>query len=399
MANVTSTKLEFGHRRAVYVDIKSQLGSFPIPEETIRLYEDYDMIYRTLCGILYNFAPKSGHPGGSISSGRLVASLLFNTMDYDFSDPESLEADIISYAAGHKAMGLYAMWALRNECARISQPDLLPEDKFQLRLEDLLGFRRNPTQETPLFARYRAKALDGHPTPTTPFIKLSTGASGVGVPASFGLGLGAMDLFGAKSPMLHVVEGEGGMTAGRVSEALATMATAQMWNTRFHLDWNQASIDSDFVCRDGDEPGDYVQWDPSEFCYLHDWNVIFVENGHDVHQVLAAQEASKERFNDQPTAIVYRTVKGWCYGIEGKKSHGAGHDFCANGSVSTSRSSVMSQPSPTSRNPSGRRSARSADCLKTTGRSLISSAASWQDRRTAWPLSIGRSGRTRPTWE
>ena len=106
MANITFSKLEFGHRRAVYLDIKSQLDSFPVPEETIRLFEDFDMIYRSLCGILYNFAPKSGHPGGSISSGRIVSSLLFNTMDYDFSDPECTVADIISYAAGHKAMGL-----------------------------------------------------------------------------------------------------------------------------------------------------------------------------------------------------------------------------------------------------------------------------------------------------
>jgi transketolase len=35
--------------------------------------------------------------------------------------------------------------------------------------------------------------------------------------------------------------------------------------------------------------------------------------------------------NDQPTAIVYRTRKGWQYGIEWRASHGAGHGLCANG--------------------------------------------------------------------
>lgn len=328
MENVKLSKLDFGPRRSVYLDLKPQLDQFPIPEETIKLYEDFDLLYRALCGILFNFVPKSGHPGGSISSGRIVASLLFNTMDYRINDPECLEADLISYAAGHKAMGLYAMWALRNECVRIARPELLPEEKFQLRLEDMLGFRRNPTQETPLFAKYSAKPLDGHPTPQTPFIKLSTGASGVGVPSSFGLGFGAADTFGEQSPLLHVLEGEGGMTAGRVSEALATVATAQLWNTKLHVDWNQSSIDSDLVCREGDVPGEYVQWDPVEFCYLHDWNVIFVEDGKDFHQVLAAQNIAKEKINDQPTAVVYRTIKGWCYGIEGRKSHGAGHDYC-----------------------------------------------------------------------
>ena len=44
-------------------------------------------------------------------------------------------------------------------------------------------------------------------------------------------------------------------------------------NVVLHVDWNQASIDSNRVCRDGDQPGDYVQWNPIELAYLHDWNV------------------------------------------------------------------------------------------------------------------------------
>ncbi len=326
---VSFKKLKLGPRRGVYVEILPQISKFNVSEEAVRMFEDYDLMYRTLCGILYNYVPKSGHPGGSISSGRIVAGILLSTMDYLIGDPECLEADILSYAAGHKAMGLYAMWGLRNECMRVSHPELLPDEKHQLRLEDLLGFRRNPTQETPLFAQFKAKPLDGHPTPQTPFVKLSTGASGVGVPSSFGLGFGAMDTFGKDAPLVHVLEGEGGMTPGRVSEALATVATAQLWNIKLHVDWNQASIDSNRVCRDGEDPGEYVQWNPAEFCYLHDWNVIFVEDGKDFKQVLAAQELSKQRINDQPTAVVYRTIKGWQYGIVGRKSHGAGHDFCS----------------------------------------------------------------------
>jgi len=42
-------------------------------------------------------------------------------MDYNFHDPEAEDADVVSYAAGHKAMGLYAMWALRNEMVRIGR--------------------------------------------------------------------------------------------------------------------------------------------------------------------------------------------------------------------------------------------------------------------------------------
>jgi transketolase len=322
----------FEPRRAEYVDISQQLKflTMPLSDTEIKHFELFDLIYRSLCALLFNYVPTSGHPGGSISSGRFVAGLLFDRMLYDLSNPKRDDADIISYAAGHKALGLYVMWALRNEIARIGAPELLAADEcLQLRLEDLLGFRRNPITKTPLFVKYKAKALDGHPTPTTPFVRLSTGASGVGVATSLGLAFGALDYFGDDAPKVHIIEGEGGMTPGRVSESMAAAGTASLRNAILHVDWNQASIDSNCVCREGDVPGDYVQWNPMELSFLHDWNVIFVPDGKDFQQIFAAQHKAAAIDNNQPTAIVYRTTKGWQYGIEGKASHGAGHKLCA----------------------------------------------------------------------
>ncbi len=212
--------MSFGPRRGIFINAADSLAEEgePLDESTLQNCETFDLIYRTLCAVMYNYAPLSGHPGGSISSGRFVARLLFDVMDYDLSHPQRRNADIICYAAGHKALGLYAMWALRNEIARIAAPELLPvEDKFQLRLEDLLGFRRNPASSTPLFKQFRAKPLDGHPTPATPFVRISTGASGVGIPASFGLAWAAADVYGENAPRVHIIEGEGGMTPGRVA--------------------------------------------------------------------------------------------------------------------------------------------------------------------------------------
>ncbi|MFH1681503.1 MAG: hypothetical protein ABIH26_12795, partial [Candidatus Eisenbacteria bacterium] len=258
---------ELGPRRGVVIDIAGEMkkAGNPLSDDEARHFEAFDLVYRSLCALLYNYVPMSGHPGGSISSGRIVQSILFDTMDYDLSDPDRPDADLISYAAGHKALGLYAMWALRNEVARLGAPELLPKDeRKQLRLEDLLGFRRNPITDTPLYKRFSSKPLDGHPTPATPFLRLSTGASGVGVATSLGLAYGAKDYYGSASPRVHIIEGEGGMTPGRVSEALAAVGTASLDNALLHVDWNQASIDTDHVCRAGKTPGDYVQWDPSE---------------------------------------------------------------------------------------------------------------------------------------
>ncbi len=323
---------EFGPRRAISLDITKEMAKEPLPSEELKHFEDFDLIYRSLCAILFNYVPTSGHPGGSISSGRFVTSLLFDGMDYEMGNPDRADADIISYAAGHKALGLYAMWALRDEIARQAAPNTLPKDeKLRLRLEDLLGFRRNPITDTPLFTKFHSKALDGHPTPATPFVKLSTGASGVGVATSLGLAFGARDFYGTGAPRVHIVEGEGGMTPGRVAEAFAAAGTACLDNAFIHIDWNQASIDSNNVCRDGSTPGEYVQWTPAEFCYLHDWNVVFVPDGKNFQQVIAAQRKALEINNGQPTAIVYRTIKGWQYGIEGRASHGAGHKMCTQG--------------------------------------------------------------------
>ena len=324
--------LELGHRRARIFDISKTTAEAPPPlsDEELNAFTDFDLIYRSLCALMFNYVPTSGHPGGSVSSGRFVACTLFDSMDYDLSDPERPDADIVSYAAGHKALGLYAMWALRNEIARVGCPELLPtQQNLQLRLEDLLGFRRNPVTDTPMFRAKEAKPLDGHPTPATPFVPLSTGASGVGLPTSLGLALGAADFYGEDPPRVHIVEGEGGLTPGRASEALAAAGTASLGNAIIHLDWNQASIDSNRVCREDEVPGDYVQWTPAELAHLNDWNVITVPDGTDLQQIVSAQRSALELDNGQPTMIVYRTTKGWLYGIEGRASHGAGHTLCS----------------------------------------------------------------------
>jgi transketolase len=325
-------RLEMGHRRATFLEISGTAtpATPPLSKEELSAFTDFDLIYRSLCALMFNYVPTSGHPGGSVSSGRFVACTLFDSMDYDLSKPERSDADMISYAAGHKAMGLYAMWALRNEIARFGCPDMLPsKQNHQLRLEDLLGFRRNPVTDTPLFRAKEAKPLDGHPTPATPFVPLSTGASGVGLPTSLGLAVGAADFYRDDPPWVHIVEGEGGLTPGRAMEALAAAGTSSLGNTIMHLDWNQASIDSNHVCREDDEPGEYVQWTPAELAYLNDWNVITVADGTDLQHIVVAQRRALQLDNGQPTMIVYRTTKGWNYGIEGRASHGAGHKFCS----------------------------------------------------------------------
>lgn len=326
------SEFTFGKKRSVYLDAGEFVTKkeYSLSTEEEQNFVKLDIIYRALCSALYNFAPLSGHPGGSISSGRLVSQLIFNQMKYDFASPLREEADVISYAAGHKALGMYSLWALRNECVAQAAPGALPKDeKFQLRLEDLLGFRRNKATQTPLFKKFNVKPLGGHTEPLVPFVRTATGASGVGAASAVGMAFAAAAAYGAKAPTINILDGEGALTAGRVSEALAAAASACLNNAVFHLDWNQSSIDSDKVVSDGQTPGDYAQWTPMELFHINDWNVIFVPEGLNFNQIYAAQKLAAEINNSQPTAIIYRTIKGWRYGLEGKIGHGSGHKFCS----------------------------------------------------------------------
>ncbi|MBR4592005.1 MAG: hypothetical protein IKO35_02215, partial [Elusimicrobiaceae bacterium] len=166
-----SKKITFGKKRSVFLDVTDYQAKpeYKLSVQELAALEKLDLAYRTLVAVLFNYVPTSGHPGGSISSGRLVEHLLYKEMAYELKKPHQDDADIISYAAGHKSLGLYAHWALRNECARIAHPALLPVRKeYQLRLEDLLGFRRNKVQNTPLFKKFHSKPLGGHPEPLIP---------------------------------------------------------------------------------------------------------------------------------------------------------------------------------------------------------------------------------------
>src|SRR6187431_174600 len=101
----TST-MSFGPRRGVYINAAERVAEEGEPLDAAALdhCDTLDLFYRTLCAAMYNYAPMSGHPGGSISSGRFVQRLLFETMDYDLARPNRQDADLISYAAGHKAL-------------------------------------------------------------------------------------------------------------------------------------------------------------------------------------------------------------------------------------------------------------------------------------------------------
>ncbi|MBI4179309.1 hypothetical protein HY522_07810 [bacterium] len=313
---------------AEYADIGKLLAGRPYLKNPDRdILERIFILHRATLSMLFNFA-QSGHPGGSISVSRaLIVLFLTDRTAYDIADPWRRDADIVSLAAGHKAMGWYAFNAILNEAVRQARPDLLSQDpKRSLFLEDLLGFRKNESVVTPLRKKFGSKCLDGHPTPATPFTHLATGASGVGAAATVGLAIAARDVHRLLTPRVYCIEGEGGMTPGRVEESLQIAERAQLGNFILVVDHNDASIDVPGVCA-----GDYTFVKPEERGLLHGFNTA-VADGKNFDEVVAAFDYACQYFEHvRPAMIVLRTEKGEGYGLGTNKSHGAGHKMNSDG--------------------------------------------------------------------
>ena len=65
-----SYSLNLKERGTEFISLDPKAG-LTLPDDDADSFEFYDLIYRTLCAVMFNHA-SSGHPGGSISSGRFV---------------------------------------------------------------------------------------------------------------------------------------------------------------------------------------------------------------------------------------------------------------------------------------------------------------------------------------
>ena len=181
-----------------------------------RDFEAFDLVYRSLCALLYNYVPISGHPGGSISSGRFVAGAALRRRWTTTSRTPTATTPTSS-----PTRPATRRWASTRcgRCATRSRASPHPRCCRRTRRSSC-GSRTCSASAATRPPRRRssrssgAKALDGHPTPATPFVRLSTGASGVGVAARSASRSARATTTATDAPRVHIVEGEGGLTPG-----------------------------------------------------------------------------------------------------------------------------------------------------------------------------------------
>ena len=217
-------------------------------------------------------AAGSGHPGGSLSSADLLATLYFRIMNIDSADPYMEDRDRFVLSKGHAAPILYATLAERG---------YFPTDELKTLRQ--LGSR-----------------LQGHPAyREVPGVEVTTGSLGQGLSMACGMALaGKMD---SKDYRVYCLMGDGELQEGQNWEAAMFAHRYGLNNLIGFVDRNRLQI-----CGNTEE---VMSLDPlPEKFRAFGWNVIIID-GHNIRQIIdACDKAARSKKN--PTVIIMNTIKG-----------------------------------------------------------------------------------------
>ena len=217
-------------------------------------------------------AAKSGHPGGSLSSADILATLYFGELNIDPKNPKMADRDKFVLSKGHAVPALYAA----------------------------LGERGFYEVNEMMTLRQVGSKFQGHPNMNkVPGIEMSTGSLGQGFSAAVGMAIaGKID----KNPgRVYALTGDGELQEGIVWEAAMQAAHRKLDNLVAIVDLNGLQIDgkvSDVKC----------VCPVDEKFRSFGWNVISVD-GHNFEELTTAFDEAK-KCGEVPTAIIAHTHKG-----------------------------------------------------------------------------------------
>ena len=217
-------------------------------------------------------AAKSGHPGGSLSSADILATLYFGELNIDPKNPKMADRDKFVLSKGHAVPALYAA----------------------------LGERGFYEVNEMMTLRQVGSKFQGHPNMNkVPGIEMSTGSLGQGFSAAVGMAIaGKID----KNPgRVYALTGDGELQEGIVWEAAMQAAHRKLDNLVAIVDLNGLQIDgkvSDVKC----------VCPVDEKFRSFGWNVINVD-GHNFEELTTAFDEAKQ-CGGVPTAIIAHTHKG-----------------------------------------------------------------------------------------
>jgi transketolase len=214
----------------------------------------------------------SGHPTSSMSAADLMAVLLEKYLRYDFARPAHPNNDHLIFSKGHASPLLYALY---KAAGAIDDDELLSTRRFGSRLE-------------------------GHPSPTLPWVDVATGSLGFGLPVGVGIALAGKRL-DPRPYRVWVLCGDSEMAEGSVWEALEHAAFWGLDNLTVLVDVNRLGQSTETM--HGRHTASYVDRAAATGCDA------FAIDGHDVDDIDEAY-ARAVAADGRPTVIVARTIKG-----------------------------------------------------------------------------------------
>ena len=217
----------------------------------------------------------SGHPTSSMSAADLAAVLLAAHFRYDYDDPKNPANDRLIFSKGHASPLVYGLF---RAAGALSEEEFMTYRQFGSRLE-------------------------GHPTPSLPWVDVATGSLGQGLPIGVGVGIAGKRL--NRLPFrVWVICGDSEMAEGSMWEAAEHAAFYELDNLTAVIDVNRLG-----------QRGETMHgWDLSSYSKrleANGWHTIEID-GHDVEQIDAAYREA-EATTGRPTAVVARTIKGKGY--------------------------------------------------------------------------------------
>ena len=215
----------------------------------------------------------SGHPGGSLSIGEIMAMLYFEEMkNLDVKNPSNPDRDRFVLSKGHCSPALYGALA----------------EKGYFSTDLISTFRQIDS------------ILQGHPSlKDVPGVDMSTGSLGQGISAANGMALAAK--LDNKDYRVYSVLGDGETEEGQVWEAAMFAAHYKLDNLCAILDYNGLQIDGDIKEVMSPLPLD-------EKFKAFNWNVVLVD-AHDLDS-LRDGFAQARACEGKPTILIAKSTKG-----------------------------------------------------------------------------------------
>lgn len=219
----------------------------------------------------------SGHPGGSLGCAEFFTALYQEVMDRkEGFDMDGKDEDLFFLSNGHISPVFYSV---------LARSGYFP-------VEELNTFRLIDSR------------LQGHPTTHEglPGVRVASGSLGQGM--SVAIGAANTKKLNGDKHLVYSLHGDGELQEGQNWEAIMYAASKKVDNLIATVDRNHQQIDgcTDDVLPMGDLTAKFEAFG---------WDVLEIENGNDISEVLAGLKEAKSRTGKgKPVCILMTTVMG-----------------------------------------------------------------------------------------